>query len=185
MNNKRNRISKASMKGAPCAICLQPMEEPKTTLIKGETQWVCLSDWAKIPSTLQPEASSAAELVAVPLPLQSEASASDDSDDSSAESMVSLDFLRDTEIIDFSHEEAPGAVENNKSQYLYIYTVESAYDVMALSLNLKSYPLPSIGRGLSPMGNLDDDVIAILLNTVMVRIIMQRLKSFGLLITYY
>ena len=184
MNCKRNRVLKASMKGAPCAVCLQPMEEPKTALIKGETLWVCLSDWAKIPSTLQPEASSAAELVEVPLPLQSEASASDDSDDSSAESMVSLDFLRDTEIIDFSHEEAPGAVENNKSQYIYIYTVESAYDVMALSLNLKSYPLPSIGRGLSPMGNLDDDVIAILLNTVMVRIIMQRLKSFGLLITY-
>ena len=187
---KRTRNVKSAMRGAPCSVCMQPMAEPKTVLIKGETHYVCLADWAKVPSSFQSNPSAGTKQtesdVAQQHPTaagldefsseedsQRRTAAVDDeffSSDEDSGSDLDISFLVKTAVVDKERELiciSPGPPAERKSPA--IRTVDIGLEDMAKRYELQGYGLPSTKAAISADGMLSDEVVGLFLNTVVVR----------------
>jgi hypothetical protein len=189
MIKRRTRNAKAVRRGAPCSVCMQPMAEPKTVVINGETHYVCLADWAKVPSAFpsDPSAGTSTESdVAQQHPTaagldefsseedsQRRTAAVDDeffSSDEDSGSDLDISFLVKTAVVDKERELiciSPGPSAERKSPA--IRTVDIGLEDMAKRYELQGYGLPSTKAAISADGMLSDEVVGLFLNTVVVR----------------
>ena len=180
------------MRGAPCSVCMQPMAEPKTVLIKGETHYVCLADWAKVPSTFQSNPSADTKQTYSDVAQQhptaaglDEFSSDEDSqrrtaaevddeffssDEDSSGSDLDISFLVKSAVVDEEREIiciSPTPPAERKPPA--IWTVDIGLEEMAKRCELQGYGLPTTKAAISADGMLSDEVVGLFLNTVVVR----------------
>jgi hypothetical protein len=159
-------------------------------VIKGETHYVCLADWAKVPSAFQsnpsagtstesdveqqhPTAAGLDEFSSDEDSQRRTAAEVDDeffSSDEDSGSDLDISFLVKTAVVDEEREIiciSPGPPAERKLPA--IRTVDIGLEDMAKRYELQGYGLPTTKAAISADGMLSDEVVGLFLNTVVVR----------------